>query len=371
MKPFRMLHESTMEELAGKTPEKEEELLEKRGIFERTLEKKVETPRKKGELIMQEKNVRILEIGKESTAIMKAVAFFMVIVAHYYRFYSNGSRLSALGSMGFFGAAVFAFLSGYGVMKSYNANGFGVGWIGKKLRKIYIPFLIVNILSVIFVYGIREDGSNIIGRIVFGTDDYVMWYIPFVLGFDLCFFFIYNLKISNRNRLILFGLICVIQIVALRLVNAGSQWYTATGSLFLGVLLAGHPVSIKKKSRHILNFIVSWCIFTVSGIVSKLYVDYSTIKDCFTCISGMAFCFGMLVLFEEIEKLGLLKLLHFLQCIGNASLWGYILHMKVLYLLCRYVGRINVVIYIASVCFAMMIFDATWKRIIFVNRKLQ
>lgn len=171
--------------------------------------------------------------------------------------------------------------------------------------------------------------------------------------------------------MILFGLICVIQIVALRLVNAGSQWYTATGSLFLGVLLAGHPVSIKKKSRHILNFIVSWCIFTVSGIVSKLYVDYSTIKDCFTCISGMAFCFGMLVLFEEIEKLGLLKLLHFLQCIGNASLWGYILHMKVLYLLCRYVGRINVVIYIASVCFAMMIFDATWKRIIFVNRKLQ
>lgn len=34
MKPFRMLHESTMEELAGKTPEKEEELQEKLGSVE-------------------------------------------------------------------------------------------------------------------------------------------------------------------------------------------------------------------------------------------------------------------------------------------------------------------------------------------------
>ena len=32
MKPFRMLHESTMEGLAGKNPEKEEELQEKLGV---------------------------------------------------------------------------------------------------------------------------------------------------------------------------------------------------------------------------------------------------------------------------------------------------------------------------------------------------
>ena len=74
-----------------------------------------------------EKNVkdRKLVIGKESTAIMKAMALFMVIVAHYYRFYSRGSKLSALSSIGFFGAAVFAFLSGYGVTRSYNEKGFG------------------------------------------------------------------------------------------------------------------------------------------------------------------------------------------------------------------------------------------------------
>ena len=76
---------------------------------------------------MEEERDRTLVIGKESTAIMKAIALFMVIVAHYYRFCASKSRLSALSSIGFFGAAVFAFLSGYGVTKSYNANGFGGG----------------------------------------------------------------------------------------------------------------------------------------------------------------------------------------------------------------------------------------------------
>ena len=245
----------------------------------------------------------------------------------------------------------------------------GGGWIEKKLRKIYIPFLIVNILSVIFVYGIRENFNNIIERIIFGTDDYVMWYIPFVLCFDFVFFIIYNLKVSRFSKLILFGLICVIQIVGLELVNAGSQWYTATGALFLGVLVAEYPVSVKKNSKHILLFIISACVFIVGGIGSKIYVNYSVMKDWFTCISGMAFCLGMILVFEEIEALGLLRLPRFLQHIGNASLWGYILHMKVLHLLCRYFDKINVAVYIVSVCATMMIFDVMWKKITLADRK--
>ena len=158
---------------------------------------------------------------------------------------------------------------------------------------------------------------------------------------------------------------CAVQIVAFEWINVGSQWYTATGALFLGVFVAEYPVS----NNNILGFIISIVVFVASGIGSKLYVDYNIVKDCLTCISGMAFCFGLMIIFERIEALGRIKNLYFLRHIGNASLWGYILHMKVLNLLCRYVGKVNVCIYIVNVYVAMMIFDLVWKKMTFTNRK--
>lgn len=45
--------------------------------------------------------------------VLKIIAILMVVVAHYYRFFSPTSHLGGLKSIGFFGAALFAFLSGY------------------------------------------------------------------------------------------------------------------------------------------------------------------------------------------------------------------------------------------------------------------
>lgn len=45
--------------------------------------------------------------------ILKVVAILMVVIGHYYRFFDAQSPLNGLKSIGFFGAALFAFLSGY------------------------------------------------------------------------------------------------------------------------------------------------------------------------------------------------------------------------------------------------------------------
>lgn len=44
---------------------------------------------------------------------LKIIAISMVVVAHYFRFFEPTSYLRGLKSIGFFGAALFAFLSGY------------------------------------------------------------------------------------------------------------------------------------------------------------------------------------------------------------------------------------------------------------------
>lgn len=45
--------------------------------------------------------------------IMKIIAILMVVISHYYRFFASQSQLSGLKSIGFFDAALFAFISGY------------------------------------------------------------------------------------------------------------------------------------------------------------------------------------------------------------------------------------------------------------------
>lgn len=305
---------------------------------------------------------KILEIGKESSIVLKAVAIIMVMVGHYYRFYDIESKLSKLSFIGFFGASIFAFLSGYGVTRSYNAKGFGDGWIIKRITKIYLPFLIVNILSVVFVYGVRENYNNILIRIILGTDDYVMWYIPYILCFNLFFFIIYSLMKTKFNRVFMFGLLCIFQIIVCEVIGIGSQWYTATGALFLGILVAEYKISFDNDAKRVLLFLVIVCVFAMSGIGSKMFVANILIKDWLTCISGMTFCLCLMLAFHMIEVWGLTKYLNFLHFIGDTSLWGYMLHMKVLYLLNKYM-TLNFVLYVVCTCVIVAIFYIMWGKI--------
>lgn len=58
-------------------------------------------------------------IDKKETKIFKAIAILIVEIAHLYRYERSGAIANLIGSLGFFGAALFAFLSGYGVEASY------------------------------------------------------------------------------------------------------------------------------------------------------------------------------------------------------------------------------------------------------------
>lgn len=209
------------------------------------------------------KETPTLSINKNSTNLMKAIGTFMVIVSHYFRYYSVHSFFSFLSSMGYFGAALFACLSGYGVAASYEDSGFSVYgvWLGKKVKKIYLPFVLVNLLSILFVYGIAGNEKNIVSRLLIGSDDYVMWYIPYILGFNFIFWLIYRTDFSKQRKIVLFALICILQCICFEIYRFGSQWYTATGALFIGVLMAEFPVRVKNNKSVAYLFVLSIFLF--------------------------------------------------------------------------------------------------------------
>ncbi len=54
------------------------------------------------------------------TNILKGIAILIVMLGHYFRYAYTDSVFSGVGySIGYFGAALFAFLSGFGIYLSY------------------------------------------------------------------------------------------------------------------------------------------------------------------------------------------------------------------------------------------------------------
>ena len=220
---------------------------------------------------------------------LKFWAIMMVIVSHYYRFADSNSPFHFFSSIGFFGASLFAFLSGYGVSVSYMKKGIGGSiWLLNKLRKVYIPFVFVNIISVFVVYGMSDPGT-LFARIVFGTDDPVMWYIPFILMFYLIFWIIYKMNISIFWRHCLLVLCGVIWIGVGCLSGIASQWYTSTGALILGCIVAEYDSKLYDFKKSCWLAVISLVVFIGFAYMSRHLSSIMLIKDITTVMSGMGF----------------------------------------------------------------------------------
>lgn len=83
--------------------------------------------------------------------VLKVIAILMVVISHYYLFFDNTSSLAGLKAIGFFGVALFVYLSGcLAELNSHKIIGWH-GWILKRVYSVYNPYAIVKLISV-FIY---------------------------------------------------------------------------------------------------------------------------------------------------------------------------------------------------------------------------
>lgn len=142
-----------------------------------------------------------------------------------------------------------------------------------------------------------DRGQRIVNRLLIGSDDYIMWYILYISRFKFIFWLIYRTDFCKQEKIALFALICIVQCICFKICGFGSQWYTATGALFTGVLLAEFPVRVKNNKSVAYLFILSMLLLVGGAILSKAFVDSIVIKDWMTIISGIGFCLFCLLLF--------------------------------------------------------------------------
>lgn len=121
------------------------------------------------------------ELNYNTTTVIKGVAIFIIILSHI------GGNLSIrfLTPLGGIGVAMFLFLSGYGLSKSYEKNQLLFFW-RKRFIAIYPAYLIANIIAWI-MYGVSDVKTILLGIVfVKPTIPYgwffqylILWYIIF------------------------------------------------------------------------------------------------------------------------------------------------------------------------------------------------
>lgn len=93
-------------------------------------------------------------MNRTYTDLIKFISAIAIFVHHFYL------KNPAVTSLGFVACGVFFFFSAYGISKSLQHNPIRFGnFCKKRLLKIYMPLLLVNLITLLLVSPICNDGS--------------------------------------------------------------------------------------------------------------------------------------------------------------------------------------------------------------------
>lgn len=255
---------------------------------------------------------------------IKFIAIFLVLVGHYFK---ESTSFNFLHSIGFFGAALFAFLSGYGIMISYSTKGISDlrDWLLKKIVNIYVPVIFINVIQQLFFY---QNSKNTFLNIFWINNDTVLWYIPYILLYNIFFGIMFWTLRDTTKSIIGMLVIESIWYVFAQHMGYGSQWYTSNGALFLGMYIANYEMSSRMES---IILVPTGGLAVLNAYLSKRFASDLYLKDLSTLLSGLFFTWFIFLIFKLIEgKNGSMKN-NAISYIGTYSLWIYIVHKKVLH----------------------------------------
>ncbi|KKG67881.1 hypothetical protein DU43_06805 [Methanosarcina mazei] len=86
-------------------------------------------------------------LTKENTERVRGLLVLLIILHHFTRGMDNIGLMLPFRPIGIYVVSFFFFLSGYGLMSSKLKNpNYFKNFISKRTSKVYIPFLIINIL---------------------------------------------------------------------------------------------------------------------------------------------------------------------------------------------------------------------------------
>ena len=276
-------------------------------------------------------------MNRNITNLTRFICCIMIFMHHFFL----GHPI--VHGFGHLGCTIFFFLSSYGINKSLTKNPISfLVFIQKKATKIWIPLIIINLLSIIvtnvfftnkFSYPIYDvfcekisyapidSFMKLVGLLVgYPKIDSVTWFLDILLLSYLGLWYI-----QSKNIPLKYIVYCFILwfIVGFSIVK--SYYIIDIQGILAGLLYARYEqhINIQLQKKHII--IVSTLIFIVFFIFDIVYSN--TLEGRYNKIISLIYSLSILPLVTTISKHNLkLRIATFL---GGISYFIYLLHVKV------------------------------------------
>lgn len=246
---------------------------------------------------------------------IRGILALMVIFNHMF------TQAYMLGNIA---VSLFFCFSGYGLIRGYkNKKDYFKGYLRKKINKILIPYVLINILYCLWNVYFVERNMNILKILTsFFTAEYmpVAWYVIVQMLLYLLFFVIYKyLKVNDRTKFFILAISELIITGFLYLVGCGSWWYCSILAFAFGIFI-GEKKTIIKFSKKIL------LVLTIMFIITYVYSYVLVIDD------GIVFLlikYSQSILICAIYSIASQKYTiksKILRCLGENSFIIYMIH---------------------------------------------
>lgn len=297
-------------------------------------------------------------LNKERMQCLKGIASIMIVSAHGV----SGNGVTALvNRMGFLAVAFFFFCSAYGLLYcSTNINKYLDGFIIKKLKKIYIPFVVFNIIYLVY-YCIENNNTpdiTSILRCVVGIELKcgAFWYIQILLLFYFSFYICCTVffNVNKSAIVVILGVGYTIYLMIRGPLYA---------EMFQGLVIIMAPLLLKdeillwiRKNIKLVAFTTVLLFFTSYSYIAVLrwhmHFIGMQVVDCFFGIvavfSFVTVCIIVIITIDINNKICCL--------LGNISFEIYLVHLLVINVLKNIVEVKNdTIMLIASIAISILL----------------
>lgn len=282
----------------------------------------------------RKKEVSMVLLTKEETNIVKGLAAIFIVLAHMVIEIEGESQqsfllLKPITVLGGMGVLLFFFLSGYGIYKGYAERKLGWSFLGKRIKTIYVPYIIMKLIlyAINLVLGFKTIDINVIEYVFLGD-----WFVQVIMIQYFIFFLAHKVKEYSKNVKLeiptcvilscILGAVFIIQ-------ERPAGWYNGLLLFPFGLWIAKHEKWLMKliDKRKYMIFGASVVGFGATGLVFTVFKD-EIWAIAFKMLSGVMLAVLVVWICRYIHLNSTV-----MKYIGIRSMYVYVVHVSILEML--------------------------------------
>lgn len=290
----------------------------------------------------KDRDSKIHPISRDSSNCLKGIMALAVVLHHLAQMTDVLWARFLFYDFGTVAVGCFFFISGYGLIASYEAKGraYLTGFPLKRLRKLIIPFLFVIILFQL----INREQADLLHSLAIGDVSGILpcsWYVFCAILFYFVFYIVFKLVKDEMQGIVwLFIFVCVLSGI-LFVIHWPKYWYSS-------LLLFPVGAFLKKEENYLTSKKIRMGICMVTSMVvlmACLYMYNQHIGHILCHIAPLVYVLVLMVINVSFKPL---------KWLGNISYEIYLLQGVVFYVLQKFIHNEQYFIILSLICIIIL-----------------